>query len=227
LIKEFNVTPKRITVIPHGIDPVMKELNEGDDFRGRLDISKNAPVMLFFGSIRANKGLDVLLHAMPMVIKEYPGARLLIAGSMPFGESFEKYDRIIDDIKLRRNVICRVKWIDGHEVGLYFRAADLVILPYNKRFFSQSGVLLQAYKYGKPVVVTNVGALGETVKEDSTGIVVEPGPRDLSGAIVKLIKDKQRYSFYANNMLKAVNAKYSWDSVSRGTINVYKEVLNI
>lgn len=222
LITEFSISAEKITVIPHGIDPPPANLENKSNIREKLNISQNTPVVLFFGSIRANKGLELLLKAMPLIIKDTPKVKLLIAGSMPLGETFDKYECLINELKLKDNVILEVRWIEDHEMELYFQASDIVVLPYTS-FASQSGVLLQTYKYGKPVVVTDVGGLGETIREDKTGIVVEKIPEALAESILKLFTDKAFYHSCSQNMLKAAKEKYDWDIVAKKTMEVYKK----
>lgn len=225
LITEFGISAEKITVIPHGTDTPPVNLENKSNIREKLSISQNTPVVLFFGSIRANKGLELLLKAMPLVIKSSPKTQLIVAGSMPLGETFDKYERLINELRLKDNVILEVRWIEDHEMELYFQASDIVALPYTS-FASQSGVLLQTYKYGKPVVVTDVGGLGETVREDETGLVAEKSPEAVAASILKLLKDKELYYRYSQNMLNAVREKYNWDIVAKKTIEVYKKVLN-
>ncbi|MBS4012819.1 MAG: glycosyltransferase family 4 protein [Bacteroidetes bacterium] len=225
LITEFSISAEKITVIPHGIDPPPVNLENKSNIREKLSISQNTPVVLFFGSIRANKGLDVLLKAMPLVIKSSPKTQLIVAGGMPLGERFDKYERLINELRLKDNVILEVRWIEDHEMELYFQASDIVALPYTS-FASQSGVLLQTYKYGKPVVVTDVGGLSETVRDDETGIVVEQSPEVVAASILRLLEDKELYYRYSQNMLNAVLEKYNWDIVAKKTIDIYRKVLN-
>jgi glycosyltransferase involved in cell wall biosynthesis len=225
LIDEFHVSSHRITVIPHGTDRLRTGPVKAVETRKRFGIPSDVPVILFFGNIRNNKGLDLLFHAMHLLKEENVRARLVVAGRMPSGITFERYDKIIDELELRSNLILHVDWISDDEMRAYFEVADIVVLPYTS-FASQSGVLLQAYKYNKPVVVTNVGGMGEIVAEDCAGIVVEPSSDDIAGGIKKLINDREYYCNAALNMAQAVNNKYAWEIVAKKTLSTYENVLS-
>lgn len=226
LTEEFPISPEKVSIIPHGAKPPAPHLPEQDTSRLSVGMTKAGPLILFLGNIRDNKGLDLLLEAMASVVSPYPEACLLIAGSLPWGESFNKYDSMIDSFGLRENVMKRVRFIEESEFDTLFQASDIVALPY-RSFASQSGVLLQAYGYGKPVVVTDVGGLGELVRRDNTGIVTSPSPRSISSGIIRLIEDKEMYEEYSLNMTRAVKNEYGWEAVSGKTIEVYKKVMNI
>lgn len=155
--------------------------------RKRLGIDSKH-VILFFGYIREYKGLDVLIDAMPSILKQIPDAHLLIVG-----ESYEKISRYTDQIAqlgLQKNTTLINKFVPNEEVGLYFTAGDVVCLPY--RSATQSGPLNIAYGMGKPVIVTDVGGLAEFVVQEKTGFVVPP---EQPGAIANCVTGfYQRYS---------------------------------
>ena len=139
-------------------------------------------VLLFFGYIRGYKGLDLLLEAMPNIIKEIPEVRLLIVGE--FYDNPSTYIEKIKELSLTNHVLIVNKFVPNEEVGEYYLASDLNILPY--RSATQSGILNVSYGFLKPVLVTNVGGLSEFVNNGKTGVVVEPNS---SESIVKGVKD--------------------------------------
>jgi glycosyltransferase involved in cell wall biosynthesis len=96
-----------------------------------------------------------------------------------------------------------------------------VVLPYTS-FASQSSVLLQAYSYGKPVVVTNVGGLAEAVFEDQTGEVSQVSSKALAESIIAMLSDPKRLERAAENARDAIKGKYSWNIVARETLRVYE-----
>lgn len=105
-------------------------------------------------------GLDILLHAFPLILKAMPNAKLLVVG--------EFYDKpeFYTDIVQQNGTADRVKFVNqlvpNEEVGKYFAAADVMVQPY--RSATQSGILNVAYSFGVPVV-TRVGGLEEYVTD--------------------------------------------------------------
>jgi glycosyltransferase involved in cell wall biosynthesis len=216
----------RVSVVPHGAWAPNLVLS-ASVARDRLAISSTAPVLLFFGAIRRNKGLMTLLDALGK-IREGGGRLplLVVAGAMPDGESFSDYGRRIRELGLEGSVLTRVAFISGEELPYYFAAADIVALPYDRAFAAQSGVLMEAYGYGRPVLVTDVGALGETVREDGTGEVVAPNdPEALAVALGRLMNDESSRKHAADRMLLLREQKYSWARVARLTEAVYEQAV--
>jgi len=224
LINEFKIENARISIIPHGIENDSNEPSKDFIDRQIWNSNGNGPILLFIGKIRPNKGLDLVLTAMPEIIEKYPEVMLHVAGSMPVGEEFEPYMKLIDEFKLRKHVDVRLKWIDERELSEYYEQSDIVVLPY-KKFSSQSGVLMDAYKYEKPVVVTDVGSLGETVTEDGTGIVVHADKKSIAQGIKDLIENRNKYENAVLNMRRCVREKYSWKIVAEKTLHLYKDLI--
>ncbi len=163
--------------------------------RKKLGIDENKKVLLFFGYIRAYKGLTNLIEAMPILLKEDENYFLLIVGE--FYESREKYIKKIKELVIEKNVLIIDEFVPNEEVGIYYSASDLVVLPYNSA--TQSGILNIAYGFKKPVVVTNVGGLPELVEDGKTGFIVEPqNPSALAEGIKKYFSASNFVDFPKN-----------------------------
>jgi glycosyltransferase involved in cell wall biosynthesis len=149
---------------------------------------------------------------------------LVVAGALPNGGSFSDYQRRARQCGVEHSIRARLEFIPAAETAAYFAAADIVVLPYERSFEAQSGVLMEAYAYGRPVVVTNVGAIGDTVRRDGTGEVVEPGdPEAMAVALRRLLADASRRATAASNMKVLADEKYSWSRIARLIEDVYEE----
>ncbi len=138
-------------------------------------------ILLFFGYIRAYKGLDLLINAMPAILEQRPKARLLVVGESY--EDIKQYENQVATLGLKEKVVIIHRFVANEEVGRYFRGAQLVVLPY--RSATQSGILNIAYGFGKPVVVTPVGGLGEFVSPGETGLIARSSrSEDIAAAIL-------------------------------------------
>jgi len=150
--------------------------------RAALDLPDDAPVILFFGFVRAYKGLHVLLKAMPDVLADNPDLHLVVAG-----ESYddpERYRRLIRMHDLGDRVHWHDEYVPSDEVPVYFSAADLVVQPYVSA--TQSGVAQIATHFETPMVVTDVGGLAESIPHEEAGFVVPPeNPEALAAAITR------------------------------------------
>lgn len=171
LIEQFNIERNKITVIHHGTDVSYKRISKQDCLEYLGIPNDGTPIVLFFGMIREQKGLDDFIRAMNDI--EIP-CRAIIAGAMPNGEHFTKYEELIKD-KSKFN--CFIKFIDEEDVDYLYQASDAVIFPY-KYFSSQSGVFMQAIKYRKPIIATNVSSFKQYIDDYSIGVVSEPNDPD-------------------------------------------------
>lgn len=212
-----------VFVIPHGCD----ESRSVDKKKARLNLNLPIdlyPLILFFGKIREYKGLQYLIRSLRKVAIRFPDVRLVVAGKTLY-DKYENYLRIIKEEDVGDKVIERIGYIPEGEGDFYFQAADLVVLPYT-RFTSQSGVLMKAYSNQCPAVVTDAGAIGETVTRDFTGVVVPPASAEhLAGGIVKLLSDRGMQMEMKANMLRFAQTEYSWNNIASRTIELYRDVL--
>lgn len=174
-----------------------EDLNKPDPLSERktLGFSSEDRVVLFFGYVRPYKGLDILLRAFPDVIKDIPNAKLLIVGE--FYDNPEAYLSLIGALHLQPYVKMINRFVPNEEVGKYYSASDVVVLPY--RTGTQSGILNVAYGFEKPVIVTRVGGLAESVDDAHTGFIVEPESSDaLADAIKKFFEVREKINFTDN-----------------------------
>ncbi len=222
LADHWGICSDHIDVIPHGI---MHLQNPPDptDARKKLNLPLDRQIILFFGGIRPNKGLDILLKALKIVKSRNQRVLLVIAGGLLGRFNFEPYSDIIKKADLSEHVQTFVHFIPEEEVDYFFAASDLVVLPYLK-FEAQSGVLLRAYAHKKPVVVSNIGAMGELVSSDKVGLVVEPGAVEpLALAVINAMDSLDKFqSCYGPDL----ENKYSWEHIAELTMHSYKTVIS-
>ncbi|MBE2254725.1 MAG: glycosyltransferase [Ignavibacteria bacterium] len=202
--------------------PVYDCYNTGDieditKLKSELGFSQSDRIILFFGYVRKYKGLNILLDAMPELIKYDKNIKLLIVGE--FYDNADKYYKQIDDLKINENVKVIQKFVPNEDVGIYYNVSELVVLPYLEA--TQSGVLNIAYGFNKPVVVTDVGGLSEDVDESKTGFVVKSGDvKSLVEGIIKYFKSFDSVNFKDNISLKVKDNEFNKLPV------LMKEILN-
>ena len=212
---EGGVRPEKISVIPHGAytlfkkyERMYKKIDEGN-------------CILLFGQLDRNKGIDVLLKAIPIVISEFKDAKFVIAG-----ESKVLTYYMNEIMKYKSNLEIYNKFIPNECVHYLFRRAKIVVLPYRGagRGTNQSGVLTIAFSFGKPVIATNAATTPEMIR--GCGIMIPPNnPKALAEAIITLLKDNRLRKKMSRNALKKAE-ELSWDNIAKMHIKVYEEVLN-
>jgi glycosyltransferase involved in cell wall biosynthesis len=224
----FGVTDSKISVIPFGINDSVPNSDLGSaEARQRLGLSSTQKVVLFFGNIAPYKGLEYLVEAMALLVPKEPDYRLVIAGRpkncAPY---WEEIQRRIASLGLRRHVVERIEYVPDADTELYFKAADVLVLPYTHIF--QSGVLFLGYNFGLPVIASDVGSLKEDIIEGKTGLVCKPrDPVALSNSIETYFSNElfRRLESCRREIADFAAAKYSWTKVGDITRTVYRGLL--
>lgn len=184
----------------------------------KLDVDKD--YMLFFGLVRAYKGLDLLLDAMGKIHAKMPNLRLLIAGE--FYEQEEGYREQIKNLGLTEKVIIRNEFIPDADLRLYFSAADLIVQPYKTA--TQSGVTQVAFHFEKPMLVTNVGGLGEIVHDHKMGYAVHPNAESIAEAIIDYYENDRQEDYTQYLILE--KEKYSWSILTKAFTHIKSLISN-
>ena len=214
-IKTFSHKP--VSISPHPIfnhfgDPITKL-----EARLQLGLPKEDKIILFFGYIRKYKGLDLLIHAMANEAIKKLGIQLMIVGE--FYEDASAYHDLVSSLGLQDQIKFYSNYIQDGEVKNYVCSADFIIQPY--RNATQSGVTPLAYHFEKPMLVTNVGGLADTVPNLKTGIVVAPTTEAIAKGIETL------YELGENNFIpniKEEKKKYSWAQMTEKFLALYQQL---
>jgi glycosyltransferase involved in cell wall biosynthesis len=210
-------TNKPTCVSPHPIYDHFGEAIPTADARKFLHLDVHDKVILFFGFVRAYKGLDLLIEAMADPAIKAAGIKLVIAGE--FYESPTPYLTQIEQLGLTDTISVYNQYIGEKEVTQYVSAADFIIQPY--RNATQSGVTPMAYHFLKPMLVTNVGGLADTVPHDKVGLVVQPNPRSIAEGIVQLY---ERGTAHFMPHLITEKKKYSWEQMRQSFLTLYQQL---
>ena len=214
-LSKFNIKADGIRVIPHG------EFSVFETWGQKKDVKEEPNSILFFGSIQKYKGLNYLIRAEPLISKEIPQLKIIIAGSVGRAGSFQSYEKLMVN---RDRFECHTHFIPNDMVPELFQRASLIVLPYIQA--SQSGVIPIAYAFKKPVVVTDVGSIPDVVDNGRTGFVVPPKDSEaLADATIKLLKDGALRTEMGENGYQKTKDELSWDEIAEKTITVYREML--
>jgi len=206
--KELNLRFPRAVyrTVPHPVYENFGDVLPKHDARTGLGI-RAQKVILYFGYVRAYKGLLVLIEAMKR-LRDEGHADILLLAVGEFYDGEEKYRRRVAELELESLVQFVSRYVPNNEVHRYFSAADLVVLPYLSA--TQSGIVQIAYNFDTPVIATDVGGLSEVVVDGTTGYVVPSNnPAALAHAIVRFYDEGKEEEFIAN--VRQEKRKYSWE----------------
>jgi D-inositol-3-phosphate glycosyltransferase len=229
LLEDFKVRGGAVTVIPFGINNAVPHTDlTTAEAKRQLGVRDGEKAILFFGRLRPYKGLEHLLAAYQQLTTRRANYRLIIAGEPKKG-SEEYQDEILQTIRgidHQERMICRFQFIPDSDTELYFKAADVLVLPYKEIF--HSGVLFLAHSFGLPVVAADVGPFREEIVEGRTGFLCNPSDAvDLANAIERYFAS----DLYRNlenrreEIRDHASERHSWSVVGEMTQNVYAELL--
>ena len=229
LLEEYGVGGDAVTVIPFGINNSVPDTGlTPAEAKCRLGIANGERAILFFGAIRPYKGLEHLVAAFQRIAPKHQNIRLMVVGESKKGS--EQYwlniQKAIESDPCYAQVIQRIEFVPDEETELYFKAADVTVLPYTEVF--QSGVLFLAYSFGLPVIASDVGSFRDDILSGKTGFLSRScSGSDLADALetyfasdLYLHLDQRR-----REIKEFANARNSWSLVGDKTRSIYEKLL--
>lgn len=213
----MGVSSSDVSVIPHGILEYPYEPELGD-----TELEDNQ--LLFFGSIKEYKGIDVLLDAFA-ALPDSVQARttLTIVGSpkIDTGSLREQAQRL----GIESSVEWDLRYVPDEEIPTLFERADVVAFPY--REIDQSGALLTALDYHKPIVATNVGGFSEVLEDGVHALLTDPeSPDAFATQLEKVLTDEELASKLSSNTRELAENTLSWERIGDQTRQVYKQLIS-
>lgn len=218
----FPENRDKVTFIPHGNFLDFADRHEMDESRRYLNIPTNKTVLLFFGQIKKVKGVGVLLEAFGQLVQKRDDLYLIIAGSV-WKDDFGPYKKIIDQYKMNDSQLkTDIRFIPDDEVGYYYSACDIAMMPYLDVY--QSGVIQLVYAYGKPAVATAIAPFMEIVEDGVTGYLCQPNDvGSLENAIERAASDKEHFESMGEAGRQKILAKYSWNDIAKKITELYRK----
>jgi len=228
LLSDFGIREGKVSVIPFGINNTAPNTGiTALDAKETLGISTRDKTMLCYGQIAPYKGLEYLISAFTELLKQDGNYRLVIAGKPKWNEIYwNKIEQLMTDNRVRDRVIERIEHVPDEETELYFKAADVVVLPYERIF--QSGVLFLSYSFGLPVIAADVGSLKEEIIESKTGFVFRSQDSSDLAKVIDKYFESELFDDLENQRLeikKYANERHSWSKVATTTTAIYSRLL--
>jgi mannosylfructose-phosphate synthase len=214
-----------LVIIPPGVDTKrFKPLEPG-----QTDLEINVPGKYVFALSRidSNKGLDYLIQAFARVPAE-TGAYLVIGGGSknPKGVEIEvvaNLNRLVGELGLGDRVIF-TGYVPDEMLAPYYRNAELFVLPSKYEPFGMT--TLEAMSCGTPVVATRFGGIRDNLKNGVDSLLVDPSnPDELSKAIASILTDEEKASKLAEQGMKTIAERFSWESIAAVTMDFYKKYI--
>jgi 1,4-alpha-glucan branching enzyme len=219
IVQLFSIPAEKVRVVQNGVVP---ENIIAEPFKGlqrQLYANDEEFIIFFVGRLVKEKGVEVLLEALPYVFEAVPNTKAIISGKGPMLEELaaQAKERGIAD------KVMFTGFISDIERNRLFATADVAVFP---SFYEPFGIVaLEAMAAGVPVVVSDVGGMGEVVEYEKDGLKIPPGnAKELAEAVVSLLSDRAlRERLEKEGRLKAATV-YSWDLAAGMTADIYRQV---
>ncbi|NMB34899.1 MAG: glycosyltransferase [Firmicutes bacterium] len=228
LATAYNIDPKKICLIPHGVpdtpylDPLYYKHQLG--FAGK-------DVILTFGFLSPNKGIETMLRSLPVVVEKHPQALYVVLGithpvvKKQHGEAYrESLKKIVAELNLKDHVLFQDEFVDDDTLDRYLGAADIVACPYHSGEQITSGVLSLALGKGKVVVSTPYLHAQEVLAEGRGKLVDFKDHAGFSTALDELLGDKTKRQQITGRAL-ALGREMTWPLVARKYTDLFEKAV--
>jgi glycosyltransferase involved in cell wall biosynthesis len=222
LIKEFGVTEKKVSVIPHGVKRATSSPVNNLNLK---------PVILSMGFLRKSKTLECLITAFQNVLVKCPNTVLLVVGGLhahdnDSASTLTSLKQLISDQKLNEKVILK-GFVSEHELDKFISTSDIIVLLSSERFYVESsGTLARVADFERPIICSKVPKFQAELKNGVDCIMVIPNDRNsLSSAISLLIEKEGLRRNIALNLKNRFKKNY-WETIAKKHLELYKAVIS-
>jgi len=218
LIKD-KINLKKISIIPHGhyldfIEPKTNKIVAKKKFG-----LQNKKVIMFFGMIKEEKGLDILIKSFHEVHKNNKDVVLFIAGKN-YKTDNKNYTKIIDQLDLKNSCVIHNKYIPENELCDYYGCADVIVLPYKLIF--QSGVLMMSSSFNVPIIVSDLEPFLDIIENQISGLVFKVNDvKSLAEKLIFSVNNSEKMNSYAKNNFEKIKNQYDWAKIGKLNKDVY------
>jgi glycosyltransferase involved in cell wall biosynthesis len=216
----YQVPHSKADVIYNGVNAKTFDYwVDAGDVKRRYAIDPMDPMVLFVGRMVVQKGPDILMHAVPSLLRYYPNAKFVFVG-----DGHMKND--VCGLAHRLGVANAIRILGtktGHELSDLFKACDVLAVPSRNEPFGI--IILEAWSAHKPVVCTKRGGPAEFVWHDVNGLQVDDTPDSIGWGLGTLLADHNRCQWMGRNGRVTVDAVFRWDNIAEQTENTYRTVI--
>lgn len=217
--KIYSIPEHKIKVIPNGIVSRKKKGSmEPEKLRKKIRIDRKDPLVLFCGRMSYQKGPDLLVEAVPLVIRTQKDAKFVFAGD---GDLSPYCEHLAKKLDVQRACMF-LGYISSSEKEKLINTCDMVCIPSRNEPFGM--VVLESWDAGKPVIATDAVSI---IKNFEDGLLAYIQPESIAWCINRLLENPAEMNKLGKAGQERVQAEFSWDQIAKRTEDVYDEVLQV
>ena len=215
-----GVDPSRVSIIYHGeIGSFFNQVSRAKD------VKREEKTILFFGTLRPNKGVELLIPIADKIHAEFPDVKFIVAGSPKVSRDLKKsgwcakLQVVLREMRLRPYFEVHDRFIPDEEVASFFQRASITLLPYLDA--TQSGVAMIAMPLGSIVVATRVGDLPYVIQDGKTGFLAEANVESIVAKLSFVLSHSKEMQKIRDNARTWAERECSWDRIAGQAVEVY------
>jgi glycogen synthase len=216
----FSLPDDKVRIIPNGVDHNKFNGVERDlEFRRKYALDKEK-IVFFVGRLVNEKGVQILIDAVPKIISHYYDTKVIIAGKGPELENLKTKTRWMNI----SDKVYFTGYISDEDLAKLYKCADIAVFP---SLYEPFGIVaLEGIVAGANVVVSDTGGLGEIINHGVDGMKSFTGnANSLADSIIEILYNSERAEDMKKEAIAKVKNIYNWDIIAKSTMDVYKEVL--
>jgi glycogen(starch) synthase len=219
LTRSFSLPIDKVRIVPNGINSVTADSYSAVELEQmRAKYAPNGEHLLFYvGRIVYEKGVQVLIRAMPRILLQHPNTRLIVAGKNSQTMYQLAYELAVED------KVDFVGFISNHQRDCFYQVVDAAVFP---SLYEPFGIVaLEAMTQNCNVIVSDTGGLREVVKHEVNGLTAYANdPTSIAWAVNRLFTSPDQAAIWRANALHDAQTNYNWNLVAEQTARVYEQV---
>jgi len=213
--KAWEIKEKDVQIIPIAVDT---------DCFHPSGLPREKQLILFAGRLEKSKGIEILAHAIALVLRRMPKARFCFAGKdQEYDDCRRSWSRRLTDYFSGEHIIY-LGSLTTQELIRYYQTSTICAVP---SLYEPGGtVVFEAMACGCPVLASRVGGLVDVIKDRQTGFLIPPGDAEaLADGLVELLQDDQLRQEISQRALESIRADFDINMIARRTAAAYARAI--
>jgi glycosyltransferase involved in cell wall biosynthesis len=224
IIELYNTDSEKIVVINNGVNIELFKQIDKSSARDEVNLDQKYRYICFVGKLAPWQGVEFLIRASPLILKECENARFLVVGD---GIMRKEWIQLVEDLGMADKFIFTGS-VPYEIVPTYINASDVCVVP--KKPLKSGYSPLKLYEYmacGKPIIATRTKGF-ELLEETNSGILINSeNPVEFANSTLILLDNPELMINMGNNGRKYVVTNHSWASVARNVLDVCNDLIEI